>query len=461
MNRPTHGPEDLGADNTANLEEAFTLLARLIKARIKGDDIAPDGAIAIDFFDDGSELGNLIRDRRPSFAEYICLLLALAPHAMPMLLDREIRAALSQQGDFPEIGGIRHDGSRTFLPTGQTAAYLLADADLEGRFEVQRLFRPDHWFALTGILRLETPEEGAPALAGRLVMARDWADRLTLGAAEAPPFSAAFPARRIRTQLAWDDLVLPPATREQLDELLRWTRHEKKLASDWGFGPRLRQGYRALFHGSSGTGKTFAATLLGRSTGRAVYRVDLSAIVSKYVGETEKNLATLFQAAQRRDWILFFDEADALFGKRTAVKDSHDRYANQEVSYLLQRVEEFDGLCILASNLRANIDDAFLRRFNSIIRFPEPAPPERAAIWDRALPDCGPAPDRAAMIDAINGYELTGGGIVNVAQFAAIEAAARGETTLQLRDLELGIRREIEKEGRVFRPKSDQRKGKG
>lgn len=455
MNIPTAHPDALAAENTANLEAAFDLLARLVQARVSGTNIAPDGSIAIDFFDDGSELGNLIRDRRPSFVEYICLLLALAPQAMPMLLDRAFRAALAKEGDFPEIGGIRHTGSRTFLPTGQTAAYLLAEDDLQGRFEVQRLFRPDHWFATSGILRLEPPEDGAPALAGRLVMSRDWAERLTVGSSEAPPFSHSFPARRVQTQLSWDDLVLPTTTREQLDELLRWTRHEKKLSRDWAFGARLRPGYRALFHGASGTGKTFAATLLGRSTGRPVYRVDLSAIVSKYVGETEKNLASLFEAAHRRDWVLFFDEADALFGKRTAVKDSHDRYANQEVSYLLQRVEEFDGLCILASNLRANIDEAFLRRFNAIIRFPAPGPAERAAIWDRTLPNCGAAETRAQLIAAINGYELTGGSIVNIAQFAAIEAAARNQTALALCDLELGIRREMEKEGRVFRPKGE------
>lgn len=454
MNRPTRHTEDLGADNTANLEVAMELLTRLVRARIGGGNIAPEGEISLNFFDDGSELGNLIRDRRPGFSEYVILLLALAPHAMPALLDREIRDALNKQGDFPEIGGSRHADSRTFIPTGQTAAYLLADEDIQGRFEVQRLFRPEHWFAETGLLRLEPPEDGAPALAGRIVMSRDWADRLTVGAVDAPPFSAAFPARRIETKRSWDDLVLPAQTREQLDELLRWARFEKTLATDWEFGARLRPGYRALFHGTSGTGKTFAATLLGRSTGRDVYRVDLSAIVSKYVGETEKNLSALFEAAHRRDWILFFDEADALFGKRTAVKDSHDRYANQEVSYLLQRVEEFDGICILASNLRANIDDAFLRRFNAIIRFPEPGPDERSAIWERALPNCGSKDARDRLIARINGYELTGGGIVNVAQFAAIEAAARSDRELILEDVELGIRREIEKEGRVFKQRS-------
>jgi len=284
------------------------------------------------------------------------------------------------------------------------------------------------------------------------VMSREWAERLTLGRSAAPAFSAEFPARRIETTLDWDDLVLPASVQQQLEELLRWTRHHRQLVSEWGFGGRFRPGYRALFHGASGTGKTFAATLLGKSTGREVYRVDLSVVVSKYIGETEKNLSSLFDVANhQRDWILFFDEADALFGKRTAVKDSHDRYANQEVSYLLQRVEEYDGLCILGSNLRANIDDAFLRRFNAIVRFPEPGPEERYQIWRRALPTRGDESVREALLQAVKAYDLNGGGIVNVAHFAAIEALAAERHDISLEDLELGIRREVEKEGKTFR----------
>ncbi len=437
--------------NAANLNVAFDVLTRLIHSRFGGDELAPDGSLALDFFDDGSPLGDFIRERQPPFVEYVTLLLALAPHAKPTLLDAEIRAALAKEGDFPAIGGVRDADSRTFLPTGQTAAYLLAGDDLEGRFEVQRLFAPDHMFAREGIVRLETPKGGAPALSGRLVMAGEWVDRFTLGRTCTPPFSAAFPAKRIETALDWSDLVLTEPVRLQLDELIRWTRHHKSLSDHWGFGARFRPGYRALFHGASGTGKTFAAMLLGKSTGREVFRVDLSVVVSKYIGETEKNLSSLFDAANRREWILFFDEADALFGKRTAVKDSHDRYANQEVSYLLQRVEEYDGLCILASNMRANIDDAFLRRFNAIIRFAEPGSVERLEIWRRALPDRGDPESRASLLESVKSYELTGGGIVNVAQFAAVEAQSAGRDDIELADVERGIRREVEKEGKVFR----------
>ncbi|WP_299484208.1 ATP-binding protein [uncultured Roseibium sp.] len=443
------------SSNAPNLTRALDFLETLIDARVRDvQDENPGTLPEPGFFDDGSSFGDFIRDRRPSFSDWVVILLALAPHTRPQMLEAAFQQALKKQGEFPQFGTRRDANSRSLIATGETAAFLLAGEDLEARFEVQALFTSDHWLAREGIVELEPAEAGAPLLSGRILMGRDWVELLTVGHSSTPPFSSAFPARRIETQRSWDDLVLPGQTREQLDELLRWAEHEKSLEGEWGFGARLRPGYRALFHGSSGTGKTFAATLLGRSTGREVYRVDLSAIVSKYVGETEKNLSSLFQAAHRRGWILFFDEADALFGKRTAVKDSHDRYANQEVSYLLQRVEDFDGICILASNLRANIDEAFLRRFNAIIRFPEPGPAERSTIWDRSLPYCGAAGERAALIEAINGYELTGGGIVNVAQFAAIEAAARGDKTLFLQDLQLGIRREIEKEGRVFKAKS-------
>jgi SpoVK/Ycf46/Vps4 family AAA+-type ATPase len=214
---------------------------------------------------------------------------------------------------------------------------------------------------------------------------------------------------------------------------------------------RLRPGHRALFHGPPGTGKTLAASLLGRISGREVYRVDLSTVVSKYIGETEKNLAGLFETAQNRDWILFFDEADALFGKRTNVKDAHDRYANQEVSYLLQRVEDYDGLAVLATNLRANMDEAFLGRFDTVVRFSLPTEAERKRIWLAAMPrDPAPA-DREAFAAALARFELSGRAIVGALQFAALAALDAGSPVLRYGDAALGVQREMEKEGRVFR----------
>jgi len=170
-------------------------------------------------------------------------------------------------------------------------------------------------------------------------------------------------ARRVTTSARWDDLVLDPGTQAQLEEVRCWLDHR----------PASARRRRVLFHGPPGTGKTLAAGLLGQVSGRQVYRVDLSAVVSRYIGETEKNLSRLFEAAQHRDWILFFDEADALFGKRSEVKDSHDRYANLEVSYLLQRLESFDGLVVVATNLPGSLDRTALARFDAVVRFPLPA----------------------------------------------------------------------------------------
>src|SRR5206468_6990848 len=155
-------------------------------------------------------------------------------------------------------------------------------------------------------------------------------------------------------------------------ELESWLLYNEQLVNEWKMEDRLKKGYRTLFYGPTGTGKTFTAGLLGKQVKKDVYKIDLSMVVSKYIGETEKNLELLFARAEDKGWILFFDEADALFGKRTSVKDAHDKYANQEVSYLLQRIEDYNGLVILATNMKSNIDPAFIRRFNSIIHFSPP-----------------------------------------------------------------------------------------
>lgn len=171
----------------------------------------------------------------------------------------------------------------------------------------------------------------------------------------------------------WDDLALPAGTLSLIREIEHWIRHNDTLLNPWG-KRRIAPGYRALFYGPTGTGKTLAATLLGKHTAKDVFRVDLSRVVSKYVGETEKNLSRLFDKAEKQNWILFFDEADALFSKRTDIRDAHDKRANQEVAYLLQRIESYNGLVILASNQRANLDDALVRCLQNIIQFPSREP---------------------------------------------------------------------------------------
>ena len=208
-----------------------------------------------------------------------------------------------------------------------------------------------------------------------------------------------------------DDLL------SQIEEIKTWMKHGRTLMKDWGMEKKLRPGYRCLFYGPPGTGKTMTACLLGKYIERDVYKIDLSMVVSKYIGETEKNLAKVFDQAETKEWILFFDEADALFGKRTNISDAHDKYANQEVSYLLQRIEDFDGAVILASNMKSNLDDSFTRRFESIINFPMPKPAERLRLWQNGFSRVSTLEDKIKLKQIAGRYELSGGAIINIIRF--------------------------------------------
>jgi hypothetical protein len=233
-------------------------------------------------------------------------------------------------------------------------------------------------------------------------------------------------AQRLDAKAGWDDIVLPDEAADLLREIAAQVRARSRVYDQWGFRSRTSRGLgiSALFAGESGTGKTMAAEVLAGELGLDLYRIDLSAVVSKYIGETEKNLRQLFDAAEDGGAILFFDEADALFGKRSQVKDSHDRYANIEVNYLLQRMEAYEGLAILATNLRSALDRAFLRRLRFIVTFPFPGAEERAEIWRRAFPRETPLGDLD--YTRLGRLDLTGGSIANVALNASF-AAARGD----------------------------------
>jgi SpoVK/Ycf46/Vps4 family AAA+-type ATPase len=204
-----------------------------------------------------------------------------------------------------------------------------------------------------------------------------------------------------------------------------------------------------LFYGPPGTGKTLTASLIGDTVGADVYRIDLSMVVSKYIGETEKNLANVFDQAESKNWILFFDEADALFGKRTQASSSNDRHANQEISYLLQRVEDFPGVVILASNIKANIDEAFSRRFQSVVYFPMPDAEHRLLLWKRILGNLKNLPLDISFKRLAESYELSGGAITNVVRYGAISTLQMKRTVMLEDDLVEGATRELRKEGKT------------
>jgi SpoVK/Ycf46/Vps4 family AAA+-type ATPase len=237
-------------------------------------------------------------------------------------------------------------------------------------------------------------------------------------------------ARRIDSRATWEDLVLPDLQRELLADLADQLQHQTTVYQDWGFGTAGSRGLglTALFAGGSGTGKTLAAEVLAQQFALDLYRIDLSAVVSKYIGETEKNLARIFTAAAAGGAILLFDEADALFGKRTAVKDSRDRHANVEVSYLLQRMESYQGLAILTTNLKGAIDTAFFRRIRFVVDFPFPEAAQRVEIWRRVFPPKTPTQDLD--YDCLGQLQMSGGNIRNIALNAAFFAASAGEPVM-------------------------------
>jgi len=379
------------------------------------------------------------------------LLLSLAPHLQADFYDCIIQEALPKAGDFPQIGGARGRNFRGFLPTGETVLFLFAGEDIEKRKETQLLFSEDHCFAKKRILWLEDVPEGEPRMSGRIILSQEYVDLFTTGQIARPRFSMNFPAQLLETEMEWSDLVLHPETLEQIKELEVWVRHGDALMNKWEMHRKLKPGYRALFHGPPGTGKTLTASLLGKYTRKDVYRIDLATVVSKFIGETEKNLANLFAKAENKDWILFFDEADALFGKRTNVRDAHDKYANQEISYLLQRVENYNGLVILATNLKSNMDDSFSRRFQSIIYFPMPGVEERIRLWQKAFPARVQLSEDINIRTLAQKYELTGAEIINIVQYACLQALDRNKEQLCYSDLYGGIKKEFQKEGRILR----------
>lgn len=387
----------------------------------------------------------LVGELAPGLVERLALVLALVPHLRPQLLDVFFSRNATFDRRFTEFGG--HRAEDEFEPTGDTLAFILDGGSVAARVAVAALLDPDHPLIRRDALRV-LPLRELPLMKSPLRLSPETLSLLTTGRLPRPAMGADFPAQRLETSLQWSDLVLHPGTARQIQEIQTFITHSHTLLQTWGMAARLRPGYRALFYGPPGTGKTMSAALLGKLTGREVYRIDLSLVVSKYIGETEKNLARVFNRAEQREWILFFDEADALFGKRTETKDAHDRYANQEVAFLLQRIESFDGVVILASNLRDNVDDAFLRRFESVVFFPLPRAEERLRLWRQGF-----SPKATLELDlgaVARDFELSGGAIINVIRQVSLNAIAEGERAITREDIVQAVRRELGKEGRAL-----------
>ncbi|MDX2305532.1 MAG: ATP-binding protein [Microscillaceae bacterium] len=379
-------------------------------------------------------------------AERVLLILTLIPHIKPHALD--VFYITDETGrEFTQFGGTRGHYHKGFIPTGETALFILAGNNLELRFSFQKIFSTEHFFFRTQILSLQTSNSNEPYLSGNLEISKEYLQLLTTSELYEPDYSTEFPAQRIQTRLSWDDLVLDYHARQDVEEVKAWIKHYKTLMLDPALGREI-YGYRCLFYGESGTGKTLTTMLLGKEVDLAVYRIDLSKIVSKYIGETEKNLGNIFTQAKNKDWILFFDEGESLFGKRTQTKSSNDRYANQEVAYLLQKIEEHPGIIILATNIRSNMDKAFIRRFQSEVYFAIPDTQSRLLLWEKAFQGYHHLDKRIDLQAIAEKYEMTGAAIKNVRNYCVIMSKDRQTDIILYEDFREGLRKQLDKEGK-------------
>ena len=442
--------------NALTLSNEFAWLENVIRTRLqlvagKKADVESIYEIpAPELKEEDSFYAALVSHYQMNTAERLLILLALSPHLQPHLL-----APFAYSDQFsPQYGCIINHNSNRILPTRQTAYFLLGESNLTFQFSVSRLLEQDHFLRKHHILQfasLPIGPDNPETTEGALSITDEYLTYLTTGDEYTPDYSATFPAKLITTPLEWEELVLPLHVMEDINDMLNWIKFGHIIMEDWGLSQKVKRGYRALFHGTSGTGKTLTASLLGKVTKTPVYRVDLAMTISKYIGETEKNLKNLFDQAENKKWVLFFDEADALFSNRVATKDSHDRSANQQIAYLLQRVEDYDGLVILSSNLRQGLDEAFTRRFETIIYFPKPDAEQRLTLWQNYFTEAYYELEEKIKLEEIaEKYELTGGNIINVLKYCCLRAIGRNAKTLLERDIIEGIRKELVKGGKTM-----------
>ncbi len=394
-----------------------------------------------------SAYAQLIRELDLSPAERLLLIGSVIPLLAPEKLTRLLRDEKNHvRLLYPEFGGYIDLMYTNFIPTLQTILFLLAGDDKINSVYYKMAVHANGKLSKEGIIRFiaqNTLEQNELYFVPTLT--QEYLHYFQSGNRPRPDYGRAFPATWVTTGLDWEHLVLEDRTSKSIREIMRWVEHGDALIAS---NSMFNVSYPCLFYGPPGTGKSLTAKLIGKKYGKDVFRVDLSMIVSKYIGETEKNLAYLFDRAQGKDWILFFDEADSLFSKRTSVNSSQDKWANLEVSYLLQRMEEHKGLTILATNLKNNIDSAMTRRFQSIIYFPAPKENERKQLWANLLPTPFTY-EKSISMEKLSTLEFSGANIANILKDACLCALDHDTKEIHHDWLQESIRKEFIKENRT------------
>ena len=437
--------------NSTCIEREFSWLENLIKYQLgKADSelidrIEKQGEIQQPNLTAGTFYTDFIVENNINGIERGILLIALASYLKPKIFDPLLELALNEKLFDTRLGGIISNNQNTFIPTGETIIFLLTNDSIAERLIIMDILENNHWFFDQQVLIFDNIVPNRPLSQFSIHMTKDYVNKLTTGISNKPNFSLTFPATLITTNLDWEDIVLSDQVKDGLNEIELWIRFEKKILEEYGLGKKIKRGFKTVFYGPSGTGKTLAASLLGKKYGLDVYRIDLSQLVSKYIGETEKNLSNLFNQAANKNWILFFDEAESLFSKRTNNSSSNDKYANQQVGFLLQKIEEYPGVIILATNLKGNIDEAFLRRFQSMIYFEIPEVDQRYLLWKSAFGDKFILEECIDLKSIAKEYQLVGGQIINIVKSAILRELGNNSEIITEKILIESIKKELKK----------------
>ena len=433
-------------NNLSNLEEELSWLNYCISKRIditQGKDAGNENVndlIPPQLTSENSSYGEFVNKHNLNSEERLVLILSLSVQLRPNILDSFAESKELQR----QAKVSKSENGTTLLPTADTALFILAGDNLKKRIAAHAIFEVDHLFYKESIIETGTAKKGESKYNGVLSVSPSSRDLFIHNKYSKPRFSEDFPAHMLTTNLEWEDMILMPKTRDRLEEVKAYMEHYNTLVNDWGMAKHARPGCKILFYGDSGTGKTLAASLMGKYLGKDVYRVDISAVTSKYVGETSKRLDSLFNTAESKGWIIFIDEGDALLGQRKQAggSDNVSQYANQDVAYLLQRIETFDGIIIVATNLRSNIDSAFTRRFQSMVRFEMPDRDGQLQLWTENLPKKCPLAPGTNLEQLIKDHPLAPASIINVIYRVSVLALKKGAKQIADSDLQMCVKDE-------------------
>jgi hypothetical protein len=398
------------SEHASLLDHELRWLSSCIQARFASNELPAAPLLSAPT----SSYANFVQEAELQDAERIVLILALSVHLNKNIL------TLGFNDDTKFLLGamIRSEHQNQLLPTFETALYILAGDDNLKRFSSLCIFDTEHVFYKKSVLDWHSVKAGESVYNRMLSLSLNHRDLFINNMISKPKFTPDFPAELVETNMEWLDMVLPATTAGKLMELKDDLDLLRPMIEEWKMQLHAVDGCRVLFHGESGTGKTLAAKLIGKYLNQDVYRVDISLIASKYIGETSKRLKQLFDTAESKGWILFFDEGDALFGQRqtSAGGNGVSQYANQDTAYLLQRIENYDGVIIVASNLQANIDVAFTRRFEHIIKFEGLDAELQHQLWLRVLPESVSLASGIKLADLVKRYSLSPAAITKTAQ---------------------------------------------